>query len=179
MGKGDFIIENAMKSPDMNFIGIEKFSGVLIRAVQKVEQMDSQLDNLCLLRFDAVEILDVFDESEISRVYLNFSDPWPKDRWAKRRLTFIKYLDKYRTVLTPEAVVRFKTDNNDLFDFSLEQMEASTFEITKMTRDLHHSEFEEGNIKTEYEKRFMAQGKKSICRNQESEIIMLSVEWMG
>ncbi len=160
MGKGDFIIKNAKKYPNINFIGIEKISAVILRAVQKVESQEESLPNLSLLRFDAFDVLDIFDKDEIGRVYLNFSDPWPKDRWAKRRLMFIKYLEKYSVILPSDGLVKFKTDNNDLFDFSLEEIEKSNFKKTKETRDLHNSDFLEGNIMTEYEAKFVSEGKK-------------------
>lgn len=159
MGKGDFIIQNAQKYPDINFIGIEKFSAVIIRAVQKVEALDKPLENLGLLRFDAVEIESIFDESELDRVYLNFSDPWPKDRWAKRRLTFIDFLNKYKTILKKDGLLRVKTDNDKLFEFTLEQIEESSFDITKESTNLHFSEYLEGNIMTEYEAKFVKEGK--------------------
>jgi len=159
MGKGDFIIENARTYPEVNFIGIEKFSAVLLRGVQKVEELEEVPKNLCLLRFDAVDLLNIFDMNEIGRVYLNFSDPWPKDRWAKRRLTHRNYLKKYTTILPKGGIVRFKTDNTDLFRFSLEEIEGSTFEKTKETFDLYHSEYLEGNIMTEYEARFVQEDK--------------------
>lgn len=159
MGKGDFIIENAKRYPDINFIGIEKFSAVLMRAVEKVEALDAKLPNLILLRFNADDLLDIFEADEINRVYLNFSDPWPKDRWAKRRLTHHGFLDKYRHILVKDGLVQFKTDNNGLFDFSLEEIEASPFEMTKMTRSLHESPYVEGNIMTEYESKFVSEGK--------------------
>lgn len=160
MGKGDFIIENAKRYPEINFIGIEKFSAVLLRAVQKVESIEGDLPNLCLLRIDAGELMDIFEEDEISRIYLNFSDPWPKDRWAKRRLMYSGYLEKYSHILSKEGLVRFKTDNDALFEFSLEEIENSSFKTNKMTRDLHHSEYIEGNIQTEYETKFVTEGKK-------------------
>lgn len=159
MGKGDFIIQNAIKYPQINFIGIEKYSAVILRAVQKVESFDPPITNLCLLRFDATELLDVFDEDEIGRVYLNFSDPWPKDRTAKRRLTHHRFLERYKHVLPDSGLVRFKTDNADLFAFSLEEVQQSSFVLTKETSDLHHSEFVENNIMTEYEAKFVQEGK--------------------
>ncbi len=159
MGKGDFVIQNAQKYPEINFIGIEKFSAVIIRAVQKVESLETPLENLGLLRFDAFDIEAIFDENELGRIYLNFSDPWPKDRWAKRRLTFIDFLNKYKDVLKTDGLLRVKTDNDNLFAFTLEEIQKSTFTITKQTTDLHKSEFLEGNIMTEYESRFVNDGK--------------------
>lgn len=158
MGKGDFVIGNATKYPEINFIGIEKFSAVILRAVQKVESLETPLENLGLLRFDAVDIEDIFDENEIERVYLNFSDPWPKDRWAKRRLTYIDFLNKYKNIIRKDGLLRVKTDNDALFAFTLEELAQSVFTITKQTNNLHHSEFIEGNIMTEYEAKFVKNG---------------------
>ena len=121
MGKGQFIIEMARRNPEVNYIGIEKYSSVLVRAVEKLE--DFEQDNLRLIRMDAENIEEVFDKDEVDRIYLNFSDPWPKDRHAKRRLTSTRFLERYNNILTPEGRVMFKTDNKDLFDFSLEQVE--------------------------------------------------------
>lgn len=121
MGKGQFIIEMARRNPEVNYIGIEKYSSVLVRAVEKLE--DFEQDNLRLIRMDAENIEEVFDKDEVDRIYLNFSDPWPKDRHAKRRLTSTRFLERYDNILTPEGRVMFKTDNKDLFDFSLEQVE--------------------------------------------------------
>lgn len=159
MGKGDFIIQNAEKFPDINFIGIEKFSAVIVRAVQKIEALETPLENLELLRFDAIEIESIFDINELDRIYLNFSDPWPKDRWIKRRLTHIKFLDKYKNILKKDGLLRVKTDNNMLFGFSLEEIAKSTFTITKESTDLHESKYVKGNIMTEYEARFVNEDK--------------------
>ena len=112
---------------------------------------------------DAEEIADVFDENEVGRIYLNFSDPWPKDRHAKRRLTSTRFLERYDNILTPEGRVMFKTDNKDLFDFSLEQVEEARWILENHTYDLHHSEYNEGNVMTEYEEKFSAKG-NPICR---------------
>lgn len=155
-GKGQFIIELARRNPEINYIGIEKFSSVLIRALEK--QGEEQLPNLIFIRFDAEEIENIFAENEVDRIYLNFSDPWPKDRHAKRRLTSTRFLARYNNFLKPEGRVEFKTDNNDLFDFSLEQAEIAGWQVSDVTRDLHHSPFMEGNIMTEYEERFSAKG---------------------
>ena len=109
MGKGQFIIEMARRNPEVNYIGIEKYSSVLVRAVEKLE--DFEQDNLRLIRMDAENIEEVFDKDEVDRIYLNFSDPWPKDRHAKRRLTSTRFLERYDNILTPEGRVMFKTDN--------------------------------------------------------------------
>ena len=160
MGKGQFIIEMARRNPEVNYIGIEKYSSVLVRAVEKLE--DFEQDNLRLIRMDAENIEEVFDKDEVDRIYLNFSDPWPKDRHAKRRLTSTRFLERYDNILTPEGRVMFKTDNKDLFDFSLEQVEEGWI-LENHTYDLHHSEYNEGNVMTEYEEKFSAKG-NPICR---------------
>ncbi len=161
MGKGQFIIEMAKRNPEINYIGIEKYSSVLVRAVEKLE--DFEQNNLRLIRMDAENIEEVFDKDEVDRIYLNFSDPWPKDRHTKRRLTSTRFLERYNNILTPEGRVMFKTDNKDLFDFSLEQVEEAGWILENHTYDLHHSEYNEGNVMTEYEEKFSAKG-NPICR---------------
>ena len=161
MGKGQFITSLAALHPEINYIGIEKYSSVLIRAIEKQEEL--QLPNLKFLRFDAEYLPDIFAPGEIAHIYLNFSDPWPKDRHAKRRLTSTRFLERYNNILTPEGRVMFKTDNKDLFDFSLEQVEEAGWILENHTYDLHHSEYNEGNVMTEYEEKFSAKG-NTICR---------------
>lgn len=161
MGKGQFIIKLAELNPNINYIGIEKFSSVLIRAVEKQEE--AELPNLVFIRFDAEEIESIFAENEIDRIYLNFSDPWPKDRHAKRRLTSTRFLARYKNFLKTDGYVAFKTDNKDLFDFSLEQVKEAGWRLEDVTFDLHNSPYNEGNIMTEYEERFSAKG-NPICR---------------
>lgn len=162
MGKGQFIMTLAKQNPDINYIGIEKYSSVLVRAIEKQEEED--LPNLYFIRMEAENITEVFEEGEVSRVYLNFSDPWPKDRHAKRRLTSVQFLERYEKILVKEVHVIFKTDNRDLFDFSLEQVKlAQNWELLNHTFDLHHSEYIEGNVMTEYETRFVEKG-NAICR---------------
>lgn len=156
MGKGQFILEMARRNPDKNFIGIEKYSSVLVRALEKCETFEG--DNLRFIRMDAEEITDVFAEHEVDGIYLNFSDPWPKDRHAKRRLTYRGYWHRYNEILKPEGEVVFKTDNRPLFDFSLEEVQAAGWELTHVTYDLHHSPAVEGNVMTEYEAKFSALG---------------------
>lgn len=158
MGKGKFIIENAIKNPNINYIGIEKFSSVLVRAIERKENSENDLSNLVFLRFDAEYIEDIFEKEEIDRIYLNFSDPWPKDRHAKRRLTSKEYFNKYDNILCKEGKVIFKTDNKDLFDFSLEQIDIAGWKLINMTNDLHNSEYVNENIMTEYEERFVNEG---------------------
>lgn len=156
MGKGKFLIQLASENPDINYIGIEKYSSVLIRAVEK--RKEQELNNLWLIRFDAEYINDIFAENEINRIYLNFSDPWPKDRHAKRRLTSKEFLARYDKFLHPEGEVIFKTDNSELFAFSLEQVDIADWKLRNHTYDLHHSEYAEGNVMTEYEERFSSMG---------------------
>jgi len=156
-GKGKFILELAKQNPDINYIGIEKYSSVLFRALEK--RRETELNNLYFIRFDAVYLTDIFAENEISRIYLNFSDPWPKERHAKRRLTSRQYLNLYNQCLKKDGEVQFKTDNRDLFDFSVEEVEAAGWKIKHITYDLHNSEYVSGNIMTEYEERFVSEGK--------------------
>ena len=156
MGKGRFIMQLAAQNPDINYIGIEKYSSVLLRALEKRNELE--LANLYLLRFDAEYLNEIFDKNELSRIYLNFSDPWPKDRHAKRRLTSKEFLSRYDQCLKMEGEVIFKTDNRELFEFSLEQAALAAWKLRNVTYDLHHSEYAEGNIMTEYEERFSSMG---------------------
>lgn len=157
MGKGQFIMELAERNPNINYIGIEKYSSVLVRAIEKREQK-KDMDNLYFIRMDAEYIENVFDTHEVDRIYLNFSDPWPKDRHAKRRLTSTHFFEFYDKILVPSGRVIFKTDNIDLFDFSLEQIPEAGWIVENYTNDLHHSEYNEDNIMTEYEAKFSAMG---------------------
>lgn len=162
MGKGQFLTALAAEHPDINYIGIEKFSSVLVRAVQK--QNELELPNLRLIRMDADSITDVFAPGEVDRIYLNFSDPWPKERHAKRRLTSVEFLRRYENILAKDGHVEFKTDNQPLFEFSLEAAEEAGWKLLAVTRDLHHdTALNKGNIMTEYEERFSAQG-NPICK---------------
>lgn len=162
MGKGKFIQEMALTNPDISYVGIEKFSSVLIRALEKRELLES--DNLYFIRFDAENITSIFAENEVDRIYLNFSDPWPKDRHAKRRLTSVQFLERYKKILSKDGEVMFKTDNKDLFDFSLEQAKLAEWNIIEYTYDLHNnSKMNKGNIMTEYEEKFSSKG-TPICK---------------
>ncbi len=162
MGKGKFIMEMASLHPEINYIGIEKYSSVLLRAIQKMEQ--NELHNLKFIRMDAEDITNVFDKEEVDKIYLNFSDPWPKDRHAKRRLPSKEFLARYDVILKKEGRLEFKTDNKDLFDFALKQLPLAGWEAEKVTFDLHHDEeMMQGNIMTEYEERFSAMG-NPICK---------------
>ncbi len=156
MGKGKFIMELAARNPEINYIGIEKYSSVLLRALEK--RQETELKNLYFIRFDAEYITEIFASEEVDRIYLNFSDPWPKDRHAKRRLTSKEFLNKYDGILRRDGEVMFKTDNRVLFDFSLEEVKLAGWELKEVTYDLHHSEYVEDNIMTEYEERFSSLG---------------------
>ena len=161
MGKGRFIMDMARLHPEINYIGIEKFSSVLIRAIEKQEI--EKLPNLRFIRMEAEYIEEVFDEGEVDYIYLNFSDPWPKDRHAKRRLTSVQFLARYEHILSAEGGITFKTDNRDLFDFTIEQADEAGWIKENVTYDLHNSEYNDGNVMTEYEERFSSQG-NPICR---------------
>ncbi len=159
-GKGNFIIQLAQQNPDINYIGIEKYTSVLLRAVQKMEFIDLPPANLRFICMNAENLLDVFSEKEISRIYLNFCDPWPKKRHARRRLTSRKFLNIYDHILTKDGTIEFKTDNKLLFDFSLEELPAAHWNIDACTNDLHkNSEMNKDNIMTEYEQKFSSLGK--------------------
>ena len=135
----------------------EKYSSVLIRALEKQEE--AKLPNIIFIRMDAEEIADVFGAGEVDRIYLNFSDPWPKDRHAKRRLTSRQFLARYNEILKKDGQIEFKTDNRELFDFSVEEVEPAGWHIKELTYDLHNDEkMNEGNIMTEYEERFSGMG---------------------
>ena len=162
MGKGQFIREMALLHPDINYIGVELFTSVLIRAVQKVEE--EEIPNLRFLWIDAEKLPEVFAPGEVDRIYLNFSDPWPKARHAKRRLTSPQFLNRYREFLAADGDLEFKTDNQDLFAFSLESVPEAGWKLIAHTFDLHHDEsMNPGNIMTEYEAKFSGLG-QPICK---------------
>ena len=161
MGKGRFLMEMARLHPEINYIGIEKYSSVLVRALEKMEE--APLPNIHFLRMDAEYITEYFDKGEVEEIYLNFSDPWPKDRHAKRRLTSRQFLSRYHEILSDNGKVIFKTDNRGLFDFSLEEVKESGWILDYYTYDLHHSEYLPGNVMTEYEEKFVNLG-NPICK---------------
>ena len=162
MGKGQFLMQMAATYPNINYIGIERYSSVLIRAVQKKEELD--LPNLTFILMDATEICEVFGEKEIDRIYLNFSDPWPKARHAARRLPSRQFLERFRVILSDDGQIEFKTDNRALFDFAFEEIIPGGFDKVQNTYDLHNNEeMNVGNIMTEYEHKFSALGNK-ICK---------------
>ena len=159
MGKGKFIVTLAKQNPEINFIGIEKYSSVLLRAVQKLQDEENDLRNLRLICIDAKEIEDVFGMEEIKKLYLNFSDPWPKDRHAKRRLTSKEFLKRYESIIERNGLIEFKTDNKILFDFSLEEYKKSNWELNAVSFDLHNdASLNRDNVMTEYETKFSQMG---------------------
>lgn len=154
MGKGKFIIDNAMKYPNINFIGIEKYDSVVVRAIQKLE--DKDIPNLKIIRMDALEITDVFDK-EVSRIYLNFSDPWPKDRHEHRRLSSDIFLKKYDLIFKDNKNIVMKTDNRNLFEYSVKSFVNYGYKINDISLDLHQANYPD-NIMTEYEEKFVSKG---------------------
>lgn len=157
MGKGKFIYTMARQHPDIQYIGIEKYSSVLLRAIQKMEE--EELPNLRFIRMEAEEIARVFAPGEVDRIYLNFSDPWPKDRHAGRRLPSRQFLARYDAILKGAGELEFKTDNRELFDFAVEELEPAGWKIKVITYDLHNDAvLMEGNVMTEYEEKFSAMG---------------------
>ena len=162
MGKGKFIHTMAREHPEINYVGIEKYSSVLLRAIQKMER--EELPNLKFLRMDAENITKVFGPGEVDRIYLNFSDPWPKDRHAKRRLPSREFLARYERILKRQGQLEFKTDNRELFDFAVEELEPAGWKAEVITYDLHGDEaLMRGNVMTEYEEKFSAMG-NPICK---------------
>ena len=161
MGKGRFLMDLARLHPEINYIGMERYTSVLLRAGQKMQE--DELPNVHFLCIDAATLPDIFDRNEVDRIYLNFSDPWPKDRHARRRLTSSEFLARYDLFLAPDGRIEFKTDN--LFTFSLEEIESpDKWHLDASTRDLHHdAAMNEGNIMTEYEEKFSAVG-NPICK---------------
>lgn len=161
MGKGRFIMELAEKNPHINYIGIERYSSVLLKALQKQEKLP--LSNICFMCVDARELGEMFEKGEVEKIYLNFSDPWPKDRHAKRRLTSPQFMAVYDQILSEDGDVEFKTDNRGLFDYSLESVPEAGWTVREYTFDLHHSPMAEGNVMTEYEEKFSSRG-QAICK---------------
>lgn len=178
MGKGQFLLTLARQNPEINYIGIERYSSVLLRAVEKYEEfcgrdivpagetdtlpelkINETLSNIRFVCMDAANIAEVFAPGEVAKIYLNFSDPWPKKRHAGRRLTSRQFFARYDQILARDGSVEFKTDNRDLFQFSLEEVEASGWTLEEHTWDLHHDDkMNQGNVMTEYEMKFSAMG---------------------
>lgn len=157
MGKGQFMIGMAKQNPHLNFIGLEKFDSVMVRALEKVLEA-GELPNLKLLKIDAEDLTDIFAGNEVEGVYLNFSDPWPKPRHAKRRLTHENFLTRYEQITVPNGYLRFKTDNRLLFEYSLVSVTGYGMTLEDVALDLHQREALDWNIMTEYEEKFSAKG---------------------
>lgn len=162
MGKGKFLHTMARLHPEINYVGIEKYSSVLLRAIQKMEE--EEVLNLKFIRMDAETITEMFGEEEVNKIYLNFSDPWPKDRHAKRRLPSREFLARYDRILEKSGRLEFKTDNRPLFDFAVGELEEAGWKSEVLTYDLHRDAvLMEGNVMTEYEEKFSSEG-NPICK---------------
>lgn len=162
MGKGQFITQLAARHPENTYIGIERYDSVLLKALgkrQKLEAEGASLENLSYMNIDAKTLPDIFAPGEVDRIYLNFSDPWPKDRHAKRRLTSPEFMKIYDLILKTDGIIEFKTDNRGLFDYSVESIPSCGWQLRAVTYDLHHdASLNEGNIMTEYEEKFSSKG---------------------
>ncbi|MFF2878938.1 tRNA (guanosine(46)-N7)-methyltransferase TrmB [Gottfriedia sp. NPDC057991] len=156
-GRGRFMVGMAKANPHINYIGIEKYTSVVSDALDKL--IEAEVPNLKLLNVDAQKLTDFFEDGEIDRVYLNFSDPWPKVRHEKRRLTYKTFLNMYQQILKNDGEIHFKTDNQDLFEFSIMSMANYGMTMHFLSLDLHNSDFE-GNIMTEYEEKFSSKGNR-------------------
>lgn len=173
MGKGQFLLTLAKENPSINYIGIERYSSVLLRALERFDNDEEYKDvnNIRFICMDATNLPEVFAVGEIDKIYLNFSDPWPKARHAKRRLTSTEFLERYEKILVQGGRVEFKTDNTELFNFSLEQVKEAGWYLEKYMYDLHHQEeMNAGNIMTEYEEKFSLKGNpinKLIARRKD------------
>ena len=154
-GKGDFITGMSKMYPDINFVAIELVEDVIVMAMEKA--VERECGNVLFCAVSAEILPDIFAPDEVDRIYLNFSDPWKKNKQAKRRLTHKNFLDRYKQVLKKGEYIWFKTDNAKLFEFSLNSFCAEDFKLQNITLDLHNSGFE-GNVMTEYEKRFVELG---------------------
>lgn len=154
-GKGNFIIEKALTNPNINYIGIERYDSVIVRALERIPD---SVTNLKLIRMNAIDIDKIFDK-EVCTIYLNFSDPWPKKRHALRRLTSSVFLEKYEEIFKDEKNIYQKTDNQNLFEYSIINLTNYGYKIEDISLDLHNSQIE-GNIETEYEKKFSESGNK-------------------
>jgi tRNA (guanine-N7-)-methyltransferase len=155
-GKGKFVTTLALQNKDINFIAIEKFATVLLKLVKKIPE--EGYPNLAILNSDAEMLTQFFEPGEIHKIYLNFSDPWPRKRHEKRRLTHVRFLETFKSLLKSDGTIAFKTDNHDLFDFSIGQFELAGYLLEDITYDLHHSPLSQENVTTEYEEKFISQG---------------------
>lgn len=156
-GRGKFITTLAKQNPHINYIAMEIKEEVLLKAVEKA--VENELDNILFVWGDVNNILDYFGEGELSRVYVNFCDPWPKKRWYKRRLTYRGFLENYKELLNDSGEIHFKTDNEKLFEFSLNEFSEADLKLKNITLDLANSDYD-GNVTTEYEDKFMSYGMK-------------------
>jgi len=156
-GKGGFITELAIRNPSINYIAVEKAETVVYKACKKANDNEDTPDNIRFLYFDVSNCKELFEKEEVERIYLNFSDPWPKKRYAYKRLTSRAFLEKYEYILRQSGEIHFKTDNKGLFAYSIEELSAMEWCMKNVTLDLHNSEMED-NIMTEYEKKFSEMG---------------------
>lgn len=165
-GMGGFISQKSKMNPNINYIGIDLKDEVLVNALRKVKSVrqpeELQNINVRLMPLNIMLIENVFDKDEINKIYINFCNPWPKERHNKRRLTYTKFLENYKKFLKPNGEVWFKTDDTDLFEASIEYFKQSGFEVEFLTYDLHNSDFKE-NLMTEYEEKFTSLGMKTMC----------------
>ena len=157
MGRGNFIFEKALKNPEKNFLGVEVIEEIINEAIGKMEQKGGVPDNLRFIWINAQNLTDIFAENEINRIYLNFSDPWPKNRHRKRRLTHSNFLKQYREILAPGGILEQKTDSRELFEFSLNELAAEDWKFEKIMLDLYQK-LPEDNVATEYEEKFVKRG---------------------
>ncbi|WP_124728038.1 tRNA (guanosine(46)-N7)-methyltransferase TrmB [Staphylospora marina] len=161
-GKGQFLAQASLRHPDINWIGVERIEEPLFQAVKKAEQTRAEAgedpDNLLYIWMDAEKLPEVFANGEADRLYLHFSDPWPKKRHAKRRLTHRRFLDLYARLLSSSGDLVLKTDSRSLYEFSLEEFKETGWTVVEWSEDLHHSPFAESNIATEYEQKFVSKG---------------------
>lgn len=157
-GKGDFVKGMAEKNPNVNFIAVEKATDIIVLALEKVK--NAELTNVRFINCDAINLAEIFNEHFFDTIYINFPDPWPKKRHAKRRLTSKTFLDIFKILLSEKGEIHFKTDNRPLFDYSLESFGENGYELKNVTFDLKTDELEYDNVKTEYERNFIAKGFK-------------------
>lgn len=155
-GKGKFCTETAIANPKALYIALERESSVILAAIEKAHAL--KIPNLFFINSDAKYLTDYFDDDEVDRIYLNFSDPWTRKKKPKRRLTYRDFLKDYMKIMKGQGQVRFKTDNSMLFEFSVSEFTECGFALSEVTRDLHNSEYDAGNVRTEFEQKFADQG---------------------
>lgn len=155
-GKGQFCTQMAPRNPDVLYIALERDSSVILAAIEKAHEQ--QIPNLFFINADATLLENYFDENEIDRIFINFCDPWSRRNKPKRRLTYRAFLEMYKKLMKDHGSIAFKTDNDELFDFSLEEFLVCGFTLSELTRDLHSSEYDTENIRTEFEQKFADQG---------------------